>query len=212
MEGAHRDAHHDKYSKIVGGLIRKPFGHYVDQDVLAKHRGELQAMVDVAGAKVSETRCAALREMVYLGSRLDLPVASLLGHYTVVIECLVRWKAVESGSSGPLFCELELAVPGRVTPQRSVAGGLVKKSAAAGVTARDFMAVVEPTSRAIEEVFKKKGSSLTTAGEHFRMEIRFFSGSCGECGIQRVQGMILANLPSLTTHNPVDQPREVPEP
>ena len=62
------------------------------------------------------------RVLPYLGVNVNMSVTSLLEHFTVVVECLVRTVAVGPAVLSPLFGEKDLALPGQVSQE--LAGGV----------------------------------------------------------------------------------------
>ena len=65
-------------------------------------------------------------------------VTSLQEHFTLAVECLVRIVAVDTAVLSPLFCEKDLALPGRFAAQAKVHKILVEASSAARAAAESY--------------------------------------------------------------------------
>ena len=114
----------------------------------------------------------------------------------VVVECLARTVAVDTAVLSPLFCEKDLALPGRDRSQPKVHKSLVEASSAARAAAEGNLAGLDATSQNIANVFRKKSHFLLSQNKHFHIEMRFFAQSSGALGLLRVQDMILDLLPT----------------
>ena len=105
------------------------------------------------------------RVFQHLGVNVNVSVTSLLEHFTVAVECLVRTVAVDTAVLSPLCCEMDLALPGRVGSQAKVHKSLVVASSAARAAAESHLAGVDAASQNIANVL----------GQDKHIEMRFFA-------------------------------------
>ena len=101
----------------------------------------------------SETHRPEDRVVPYLGVNVNTTVTSLLEHFTLAVECLVRTVAVDTAVLSPLFCEKDVALPGRVAAQAKVHKSLVEASRAARAAAESYLAGFDATSKNIANEF-----------------------------------------------------------
>jgi hypothetical protein len=192
---AQLDGWSDRLSTVVEDTLAK-LKCDITVETLEANRKEFVLAVKKAGSMASETFRPRDRPFDYLGTQITSPVTSLLDHYITSVECLLRTRAIENELIKPLFCELDLAEPGRTKVVGTIDPSLLTKIRAARSAAEEFMAGVDTTSSNLQAMFKKRGAFLMNIDKYIKLEMKFFSSSSGDLGLKRVQGLILRLLPS----------------
>jgi hypothetical protein len=137
----------------VGICVQKLSLVDLNAAIIETSRTELQARIRSEGALASTTHRAQEWAFEYIGAEIQLAVTSLLDHYILVVECLIRTRGVVAGLVEGLFCEKTLAEPGRPVPRLTVAPELLSCTVAARSACVDFMTGLDPTSQSINVFF-----------------------------------------------------------
>lgn len=169
----------------------------MDKTALDTNLKEFIAEFKALGRDPTETYKDKVIQIEYRGVMVsNVPVATPVEEYRIVVETYVRSVAVDKGILDSIWCENDLCNnPPRPAVTFEIAADLVKCTKAARSTLKDFLSDTDATLENIKDILAQKVAFLVSTDPWCRIEIGFWDSFGGNLGIAKMEDAILKCLP-----------------